>query len=142
MTRFFLLLLFPLFLHASQAATKDDMVAIKEQIQILSHQIDKRFEQIDKRFEQVDKRFEQVDRRFDAITDFMLWGFGILFGGMGLMIGFVLWDRRTAVAPVRREIEELKEREKLLETLLKNFARNNRDFGDIAKANGFRFDLG
>lgn len=100
--------------------------------------IDKRFEQIDKRFDQIDKRFEQNDRRFDEIRGFMMWGFGILFGGMGLMIGFVLWDRRSVVTPVSKELAELKERELKLETLVKEFAKTNQEMGTIAKSMGYR----
>jgi hypothetical protein len=52
----------------------------------------------------------------------MLWGFGILFGGMGILIGFVIWDRRTALAPVIRKNKELEEREERLEKALKELA--------------------
>ncbi|MBI5187630.1 MAG: hypothetical protein HZA07_00935, partial [Nitrospirae bacterium] len=41
------------------------------------------------------------------LKTFMLWGFGILFGGMGILIGFVIWDRRTALSPVVRKNREL-----------------------------------
>lgn len=32
------------------------------------------------------------------IKEFMLWGFGVTFAGIFALIGFVLWDRRTALA--------------------------------------------
>ena len=37
----------------------------------------------------------------------MLWGFGILFTGMFALIGFVLWDRHTAIRPVKLDLDEL-----------------------------------
>ncbi len=33
------------------------------------------------------------------LQSFLLWGFGIVFAGIFAFIGFVLWDRRTALAP-------------------------------------------
>lgn len=33
------------------------------------------------------------------LQSFLLWGFGIVFAGIFALIGFVLWDRRTALAP-------------------------------------------
>ena len=45
---------------------------------------------------------------FDFLFKFMLWGFGILFGGMGFLIGFVMWDRRTTLAPVIKENQAMK----------------------------------
>ena len=38
---------------------------------------------------------EYMQMQINDIKTFMLWGFGILFGGMGILIGFVLWDRLT-----------------------------------------------
>lgn len=47
----------------------------------------------------------------------MLWGFGILFGGMGILIGLVIWDRRIDLSPgirkTRRENPQLEERIKI-----------------------------
>ncbi len=34
-----------------------------------------------------------------ALKDFMRWGFGVTFAGMFALIGFVIWDRRNALAP-------------------------------------------
>lgn len=47
----------------------------------------------------LEKQIEAVNQRIDTLQTFMLWGFGILFGGMGILIGFVNCDRRTALAP-------------------------------------------
>jgi len=53
----------------------------------------------------------------------MLWGFGITFAGMFALIGFVLWDRRTALAPAVKKIEVLEKKEDRLEDALKEFAQ-------------------
>jgi len=37
------------------------------------------------------------------LQSFLLWGFGIVFAGIFALIGFVLWDRRTAIAPATRK---------------------------------------
>jgi len=57
-----------------------------------------------------DMRFFKEDIRFqmNELKTLFLWGFGILFGGMGLLIGFVLWDRRTFVKPIADELEQIK----------------------------------
>ena len=39
------------------------------------------------------------------------------------MIGFVIWDRRTALAPAIRKNRELEEREERLEKALREYAR-------------------
>jgi len=50
-----------------------------------------------------------TQRQTDDLKELILWGFGILFGGMGLLIGFVIWDRRTALEPVAKKYRELEE---------------------------------
>jgi len=67
------------------------------------------------------------------MRDFLLWGFGLLFGGMGLLIGFVLWDRRTALAPAIRKNKELEEREEKLERALKKLAEKDPKVAEILK---------
>jgi hypothetical protein len=51
-----------------------------------------------------------LQRQLDDLKTFLLWGFGILFGGMGILIGFVIWDRRTALEPVIRKSRELEDK--------------------------------
>ena len=56
------------------------------------------------------------------LQSFLLWGFGIVFAGIFALIGFVLWDRRTALAPAIRKNQELEERENKVESALKEYA--------------------
>ena len=44
------------------------------------------------------------------ILGFMKWGFGLLFTGMLILVGFILWDRRSTLQPVREDIAELETR--------------------------------
>ena len=90
------------------------------------------------RFDDMNKRFESIDKRFDALQGFMLWGFGITFSGMFILIGFILWDRRTTLAPVVNETKELKEiidllkkDDRILKTILKEYAKENEAFAKI-----------
>jgi DNA repair exonuclease SbcCD ATPase subunit len=99
-------------------ADRDRIIRVEAKVE----QMDKRFEQIDKRFEQIDKRFEQIDSRIERLEGVMISGFGLLFTTMIGMVGFVLWDRRTALAPAIRESRELREKEERIERILKEIA--------------------
>ena len=84
----------------------------------------KRIEQVmDQRFTAVDQRFTAIDRHLDNLQGFLLWGFGIVFAGIFSLIGFVLWDRRTALAPAIQKNQELAAREERLELVLKEFSK-------------------
>ena len=102
-----------------------------------------RLVRVETKIEQIDKRFEQIERRFERLENVMMWGFVLLFTTMVGMVGFVLWDRRTAVAPVARamkekeaEIEELKKRERLLEEAVRDYAVGDQRLTGILKARG------
>ena len=98
--------------------------------------VEAKVEQMDKRFEQMDKRFEQIDNRIERLESVMLWGFGLLFTTMIGMVGFVLWDRRTALAPAIRESRELREREERLERILKEVALKDANVAEAIRHAG------
>ena len=84
-----------------------------------------------------DKQFEQIDKRFDSLNNFIMWGFGIVFMGIFTLIGFVLWDRRTALAPAIRKNKELEEKEEMIEKVLKELAREDTKVAKAMKHAGF-----
>jgi hypothetical protein len=123
---------------------RDRMIRIEEGLKATNQRIDDGLKATNQRIEEglkaTNQRIDDVkaemnsmkgdmNRRFEQVTTFMLWGFGILFGlffsGMGLLMGFVLWDRRTALAPAVRKTKELEERAELLEKVLKEASITN-----------------
>jgi len=75
-----------------------------------------------------------IQRQLDDIKSFMFWGFGVLFGGMGILIGFVIWDRRTALEPVAIKTRELLEREEKLERALREYAKKEPKLAAILRS--------
>jgi len=67
------------------------------------------------------------------LQGFMLWGFGVVFAGIFALIGFVLWDRRTALSPAIRKNQELEERENKVEQALKEYAEKEPRLKEILK---------
>jgi len=85
------------------------------------------------RIDAVNQRIDDTNKRIDELRGFMLWGFGILFAGMMTLIGFVLWDRRSALAPAVRKNKELEEREERLEKALREYAKKEPGLAEILK---------
>ena len=84
----------------------------------------------------IDQRFDSIDKRFDELRGFMLWGFGVTFAGIFSLIGFVLWDRRTALSPAIRKNRELEEREEKIERILKEYAMKEPKMAEVLKQMG------
>ena len=99
---------------------------IKEEIQHVDKLID------DLRSEVQNVRSEIKDLRSE-LQGFMLWSFGIVFAGIFALIGFVLWNRRTALAPAIRKNQELEERENKIESALKEYAEKEPRLKEILK---------
>lgn len=95
--------------------------------------MDQRFELMDHRFDSMDKRFELIDRRLERLESVIMWGFGLLLSSMLILVGFILWDRRSALSPTIRKNRELEEREDRIERVLKEYAAKNPEFREIWK---------
>jgi hypothetical protein len=78
---------------------------------------------------QIDELRTSLQRQMDDIKTFLLWGFGILFTLMATLIGFVLWDRRTAMAPVIQRTERI-------ELALKQLAVKNPEISEALRQAG------
>lgn len=53
-----------------------------------------------------DVRTEIATLRSELLS-FMKWGFGLILSAMFILVGFILWDRRSTVKPLRGDIDEL-----------------------------------
>ena len=94
---------------------------ILEEIKKVNERIDKVNERIDKVNERIATEMGNVNERIDFLWATMVGGF------LGVMIfvgGIVFWDRRTTLAPVHDKITELSQREKVMEDVLKDFAKD------------------
>jgi hypothetical protein len=104
--------------------------AIQQQIADLKDSTNK---QITDLKDSTNKQIADTNRRIDELKDFMFWGFGILFAGMFTLIGFVLWDRRTALSPAIKKNKELEERDDKIEKALKEYAHKEPRLAEILR---------
>ena len=54
---------------------------------------------LDFRFQSIDKQFMYQQKQIDDIKLLFYWGFGILITLFIFMLGYMIWDRRTAMQP-------------------------------------------
>ena len=84
---------------------------------------------MDERFESINTRFEYQQRQLDDLKTLFYWGFGIMFSLMLFLLGFIIWDRRTAMEPVR-------ERTQSLILTLREYAKEQPKLADILRSYG------
>ena len=73
--------------------------------------------------EQMTAGLANLQVQINGLRDLILGGFAVMFAGIFALIGFVIWDRRTALSPVMSKTKELEEMEDLTLRVLKEYAR-------------------
>jgi len=127
-------------IEEAQKGIDQRLAALEKRIDGLERRIEgleRRIEGLEWRIDDGLKGLEQkIDQRMGEIRDFMLWGFGVTFAGIFALVGFVLWDRRTALAPAVRRIEDLQDREQRLESALRDYAQGKSDLATSLRKSG------
>lgn len=142
MKKSFILLLFifwflsynPVF--AVEVAPRISDREIIEKLSALDAKIDREIANVRGDIKEIRADIRSIQQQIADLRDFMLWGFGVLFAGMFTLIGFVLWDRRTALSPAIRKNKELEEREEKLEKALKEYSIKEPRLAEILRSLG------
>ncbi len=92
-----------------------------------------RLETLEVKIQSLDKRFDdvhlQINRLEDKFDSYFMWGFGLVLMSIFSLIGFVIYDRRTTIAPVEsktdriiKALKEASEKDPILKEALKRTA--------------------
>lgn len=124
----YLMPIFPVVFAFAEQRTSD-LSEIKERLVRVEEgqkSIVFRIEELDKR---LSSRIDGLEKRIDYVVNPIY----VVLGGMFALVGFVLWDRRSALAPAIRRTEDLEERGKKLERAIKEFGLKNPEMKEILK---------
>ena len=94
---------------ASAQRLDDTNRRMEEGFKSLNQRIDNTNRRIEEGFKSLNQRIDDTNHRIDELRETLLWSSGVLFSGMLALVGFVLWDRRSALAPAVRQLEMLRE---------------------------------
>ncbi len=95
--------------------------------------LNQRIDELDKR---LNKRIDDLDNKLSKRIDDLINLIYVVLAGMFALVGFVLWDRRSALAPAIRRTRDIEEREEKLERAIKEFALKNPEMKEILKSLG------
>lgn len=112
-----------------RAVIKDELQVVRVELQQFEKRLDQKISQVEKR---IDQRIDGLGQRLSSLESLIY----VLLAGMFALVGFVLWDRRTAVAPLQRSQRDLEEREQKLERALLEYARQEPKLAEILKSLG------
>jgi len=73
----------------------------------LKENVNQRFEAVDQRFEAMDQRFESMEAGFNQRFNFLENRIMVVIVGIFGLIGYIVWDRKTALRPVEERLIKL-----------------------------------
>ncbi len=118
-------------------------LAVEGDLTISDRDIIERLTRLEEGQKAINNRIDDVNRRIDDLRSELkgdiqdLRGLMyIVLGGMIALIGFVIWDRRSALSPVITRTRELEEdRDKTLK-VLKEYAQKEPKLAEVMKSSG------
>ncbi len=81
----------------------------------------------------VNRRIDDTNKRIDDLRDLIYILIGAVIAQTIGVIGFVIWDRRTALQPAIRKTRELEERGEKVERALKELAKKDSHVAEVLK---------
>ena len=85
-------------------ADRDRMVRVETKVEALDKRIDASSLNMDFRFSEMNKKIDRLEDKFDS---YFMWGFGLVLMSIFGLIGFIIYDRRTTLAPVENKTERI-----------------------------------
>jgi len=90
-------------------ADRDWLIQVEANVNGMRNEMNSLRSEMDAKIETLNQRFDNIEKRLDNLQTFLYWGFGLLFSFMVFLFGFIIWDRRTTLAPVKREQDKILE---------------------------------
>ncbi len=95
--------------------------------------VNQRIDDTNKRIDDINRRIDDTNKRIDDLRDLIYILIGAVIAQTIGVIGFVIWDRRTALQPAIRKTRELEERGEKVERALKELAKKDSHVAEVLK---------
>ena len=110
-------------------ADHDRLIQVEANVNGMSNEMDAKFETLL-------QQFDNIEKRLDDIQTLLYWGFGILFSLMIFMLGFIIWDRRTTLAPVKLDLQVLKQENEMMKEIFRKQSESQPQLREILRNAG------
>jgi len=117
-------------------ADRDRAIITDARISTLDAKIIALNDKMEVRFESIDKQFLYQQKQIDDIKTLFYWGFGILITLLIFMLGYMIWDRRTAMKPALEQAAKAHENSRNLILTLREYSKKHADLAEILRTHG------
>ena len=81
-------------------------------------------------------KFESIQIQINQLYTLFYWGFGILIILFVFMMGYMMWDRRTALQPALDKATSSDAKSTTLVLALREYAKKHADLAEILRSHG------
>ena len=117
-------------LESEQKALRNEMNSLRSEMNALRNEMNARFESIENEF---GTKLESQQGQIDDLKIMFRWGFSILITIMLFILGYIIWDRRTALNPIRKMVEQDKIEVEKIKSVLKEMGESDQKIAEILK---------
>ncbi len=79
---------------------------------------------------------KSLQNQINGLRNLILGGFAVVFAGIFSLIGFVIWDRRSAISPVINKTREIEKQERLILKAMREYALKEPKMSEVLKSLG------
>jgi predicted PurR-regulated permease PerM len=117
-------------------ADRDRLIKVEAEVSALRNEMGSLRNEMNARLESIDKQFAYQQQQINDLKTLFFWGFGIMLTLMIFMLGYMIWDRRTALKPALDRAENANDKTRNLIAVLREYARTHPDLAEILRTNG------
>jgi predicted PurR-regulated permease PerM len=123
-------------LEADVNSIRNEINSLRNEINSLRNEMNSLRSEMNTNLQSIDKQFLYQQKQMDDLKVLFYWGFGIMITLMIFMLGYMIWDRRTALKPALDKAEDVDYKTRNLISALREYARSHPDLADILRTNG------
>ena len=108
------------------------MEAFDAKMEALESKMDSQESKMDVKFSKMDVKFEAVNARID----YLFWLQGVIVALILFILGYTIWDRKTALQPALAQASKAEENSRNLIATLREYAKKHADLAEILRSHG------
>ncbi len=118
--------------EAGQEALRNEMNSLRNEMNSLRNEMNSLRNEIDAKFGTIEVKIQALESRMD----YLFYLIGMIFALLLFMLGYLIWDRRTALNPVRMDVELLKRENENMKTILRTYSEKVPQLKEILRNAG------
>ena len=113
-------------------ADRDRTIRLEAKMEAFDAKMEALESKMDSQESKMDVKFEAVNARID----YLFWLQGVIVALILFILGYTIWDRKTALQPALAQASKAEENSRTLIATLREYAKKHADLAEILRSHG------